>query len=144
MSIAVSTAVAANYNTTIAIDYNDNASYRKCLRQATNMNMDTLQIPWGQMDSDLDEETKDELLYDNAAMTTCMDQIYQATNTNAMFQDLYSRAAGHMFSTDPQIGLAVLFSYDYYDLFHLCLRHFVENDERQLCVYYENLRNKLS
>ena len=52
MSITVSTDVAANYNTTIAIDYNDNASYRKCLRQATNMNMNTLQIPWGQMDSD--------------------------------------------------------------------------------------------
>ena len=35
--------------------------------------------------------------------------------------DIYIKAAGFMMSEDPGIGLAVLFSYDYFALFHLVL-----------------------
>ena len=53
-------------------------------------------------------------------------------------------SASKMFSEDENIGLAVLFSYDYFNLFHLCLVDFFEKhklDEKN--NYYINLKNKI-
>ena len=44
------------YDIEVIVQYNDNKSYRNCLRKVTNMNLDKLNIPWEKMDSDLDEE----------------------------------------------------------------------------------------
>ncbi len=129
------------YNTNIKVEYNDNMSYRECLRKVTNMNIEKLNIPWDQMDDDLDEETKDELLFDQDAMNGSMDYIYEKTKSNNKFIQLYLLAAAKMFSENHDIGLAVLFSYSYFTDFHLCLVNFFNNIESP---HLENLKNKLS
>jgi hypothetical protein len=76
-------------------------------------------------DLDLDEETIDELTYDDQAMSTYLDGVYQNTHTNSLFSRLYLSAAALMLSTNPEIGLAILFSYDYLASFHLCYQSFL-------------------
>ena len=46
-----------------------------------------------------------------------------------------------MFSTDPNIGLTILFSYDF-DLFHFIFARFF-NDKLDT-INYNNLKNKIS
>jgi hypothetical protein len=75
----------------------------------------------------LDDETKDELEYDEVAATDKMDLIEAITRRNTAFQLLYKLAASRMFSEDVGIGMAVLMSYDYFALFHSCLQDF-DND----------------
>ncbi len=130
------------YNINIDVAYKDNETYRKCLRQVVNMDISNLNIPWDQMDDDLDEETKDELLFDNYAMSSTMDYVYDKTKENEFFKEIYLLGASKMFSTDPNIGLAILFSYDFFDLFHLCLQDFF-NDKLDT-INYNNLKNKIS
>lgn len=130
------------YNINIDVAYKDNETYRKCLRQVVNMDISNLNIPWDQMDDDLDEETKDELLFDNVAMNTTMNYVYDKTKENEFFKEIYLLGASKMFSTDPNIGLAILFSYDFFDLFHLCLQDFF-NDKLDT-INYNNLKNKIS
>lgn len=130
------------YNINAKISYNDNMSYRKCLRFVTNMNIDNIHVPWEQMDEDLDEETIDEQLYDQVLMTTVMDNIFNDTKDNDNFKELYSLAAAQMFSVDHCIGLAILFSYDYFDLFHNCLYDFYTTKQIN-GKNYNFLKNKL-
>lgn len=132
------------YDTQVIVTYNDNKSYRNSLRKVTNMNLDKLNIPWEKMDNDLDEETKDELLFDNEAISKTMDFIYEKTYNNILFKELYSIAASKMFSEDLQIGLAVLFSYDFFETFHLCLVDFFKNDFSNVNTQYLILKNKIS
>jgi hypothetical protein len=82
---------------------------------------------WDQMDTDLDEETKDELVYEGGAISLGMDYIYNATKDNKALNQLYLDAAGLMLSQSPDIGLSILFAYDYFVDFHNCLRVFFEN-----------------
>jgi hypothetical protein len=72
-------------------------------------------------DEPLDEETLDELDYDEEASTLAMDFIYSKTTDNVLFRELYTVAATRMFSTDLETGMTILFSYDYLLLFHKCL-----------------------
>jgi len=130
------------YNINTSVSYYDNSSYRKCLRNVTNMDANKIKIQWDRMDSDLDEETKDELLYDNIIMTTVLDRIFVDTKDNADFKELYTLAAAQMFSIDHNIGLAILFSYDYFDCFHNCLYDFY-NTKTISINNYDILRNKL-
>jgi hypothetical protein len=51
-----------------------------------------------------------------------MDVIYEKTRNHILFQNLYQHGAAKMFSLDQEIGLAVLCSYDYFHLFHMCLK----------------------
>lgn len=130
------------YNINIDVLYKNNEMYRECLRNVVNMDIVKLHIPWDQMDDDLDEETKDELLFDNNAMSLTMDYIYDKTKNNDFFKEIYLLGAGKMFSTDPNIGLAILFSYDFFDMFHLCLQDFF-NDKLDT-INYNNLKKKIS
>ena len=130
------------YNINVQVKYNDNYSYRACLRNVTNMKKHNINVPWDQMDSDLDNETKDELLYDSVIMTTIMDNIYEKTKEHTEFKELYSLAAAQMFSVDHCIGLAILFSYDYFEFFHNCLIDFYQTN-RISNNNYKILKNKL-
>ena len=66
--------------------------------------MDVTKNPpkWEQMDADLDEETKDELVYEGGAVLQGMNYICSATKDNKELQQLYLDAAALMFSTDPR------------------------------------------
>jgi hypothetical protein len=93
----------------------------------------------------LDEETKDELEYDEVAATNKMDLIETVTRSNKTFQLLYKLAASRMFSEDVGIGLAVLMSYDYFALFHACLQDMVNDpdDFSEQTASYVALSKKL-
>jgi hypothetical protein len=62
--------------------------------------------------------------YDEYSFKTFLDYIYNRTCSEPRFIELYSLAAGTMFSEDNTLGLAVLFSYDYFNLFQECLASF--------------------
>jgi len=110
--------------------YSTTEEYRKVLRQIVHMDpakyySDT-QFDLGVSAEDpLDEETLDEFHYDDQAMSNYLDAVYETTHTNPMFQRMYMSAAALMISTNPEIGLAVLFSYDYLASFHLCYQSYL-------------------
>jgi hypothetical protein len=110
--------------------YENNFQYRQCLRDVFDMNVTKNPPKWDQMDTDLDEETKDELIYEGDAISLGMDYIYNATKDNKALYQLYLDAAGLMLSQSPDIGLSILFAYDYFVDFHNCLRVFFENPSR--------------
>lgn len=107
--------------------YSDNFQYRQCLRDVFSMDITKNPPKWDQMDHDLDEETKDELVYEGGAISNGMDYIYTATKNNTELKQLYLDAAALMFSQSPDIGLSILFAYDYFIDFHNCLRVFFQN-----------------
>ena len=74
-----------------------------------------------------------------------MDNIYDNTKKNNHFQILYDIAAARMLSQDREIGLCVLFSYDYLMLFRPCLEEYLKSPEtfNNKSVSYENLLRKL-
>jgi hypothetical protein len=80
-------------------------------------------------DESMDEESRDELMYDDNAVIKVMGNIYHLTRDNLLFQKLYDLGAEKMISTDREIGQAVLFSYDYLPLFHKCLAGFLRNPD---------------
>jgi hypothetical protein len=94
----------------------------------------------------LDEETEDEISYDEEAATKKMDEIYSKTKDNDLFMNIYKTAALRMFSEDPEIGLAVLFSYDYLPLFYLCLVEYFKSlgTLNNANTNYSNLLKKIS
>lgn len=96
--------------------YND-VSYRQCLRNMFEMNE---QIPH----KEIDDITNDENNYDEESMSKSMDIVYEKTKDNILFQNLYQHGAAKMLSLDQEIGMAVLCSYDYFHLFHMCLKDF--------------------
>ena len=51
-----------------------------------------------------------------------------AYSKNSLFLYVLDKAAARMFSTDREIGLSILFSYDYLDVFHNCLVFFYTNE----------------
>jgi len=133
------------YNIDHKIHYTNNFEYRKCLREVFNMDTERSQPDWSKMNEDLDEETKDEFMYDPDAMVEGLDTIYEKTQDNPLFKELYEIAASKMISMDPNIGLAVIFSYDYFHLFHLCLADFFNNPDSftRENINFVNMRNKI-
>ena len=108
------------YNINQHVEYHDDFSYRENVRTVFGMNVCV------DLDNDYDEVTKDELLYEENAMSKGLDAIYEKTKDVADFKKIYEISAGFMLSNDPNIGLAVIFSYDYFALFHLCLVDFLK------------------
>ena len=108
------------YPTELDISYDNTQEYRCCIRSLFHMNI-IKQNPAINEDEPLDEETLDELNYDEEAGILAMDYIYSKTADNVLFRELYTVAATRMFSTDLETGMTILFSYDYLLLFHKCL-----------------------
>jgi hypothetical protein len=75
---------------------------------------------------DWDEETIDEMSYDESAISKRLDSIYDKTKTHPLFKTIYQNAAAKMISMDNEIGLAVCISYDYFKYFHACLNLFYQ------------------
>jgi hypothetical protein len=59
------------YNTDILVQYNDNLEYRRCLRDVFRMNVrlrtSELKNTYGEKWDSFEDETKDELLFDESA-----------------------------------------------------------------------------
>ena len=127
-----------SYNTDFIVQYTNNTEYRNQFRTLFSM---IAQIH----DNDIDEETSDEQNYDNQQSTIILDHIYSITKDNIWFIQIYKDADALMMSTDPSIGLAVLFSYDYFSTFHQCLCDFIKtpmnmNDKNP---FYISVKNKI-
>lgn len=128
--------------------YNDNKGYRNSLRVLFNMDSNNYMDKVNEIRSteQLDDETEDEICYDEESSTKMMDLIYEKTKDNVLFHELYVLAAGRFLSEDPLIGEAVLFCYDYLQLFILCLVDYLKspNDFNKDNINYINLLKKLS
>jgi len=107
------------------IYYNDNKTYREFLRTFFKMDVSNMEIA----DDDSDDESFDELLFDNDACKKTMETIFQNTHQTQYFADLYKKAASRMFSEDQEIGLAILCCYDHLWLFKIVYEKFLENPD---------------
>jgi hypothetical protein len=119
------------------VEYTNDKEYRICLRQLFEMADSSRD-----QDNDIDDLTLDELNFDNDATTQCLDYIYLQTKNDSRFQELYLGAAAVMFSTDPEIGLVVLFSYDSLMYFHSCLCCFFRGESVETNIEYMVLKDK--
>ena len=134
-----------NYPIDIVVKYSNDKEYRNCLRKIFSMNTNST---WNDSDiTDLDEVSQDELLYDSDATNNFLDFIYDKTKNNTSLIELYILAASVMISTDTNIGLAVLFSYDYFIYFHKCLCIFFDdnnNNNIETNDFFIYLKNRFS
>lgn len=109
--------------------YASTAEYRQFLRSICSMEPNRMYVD-SELDvtkldaSELDDETLDEFEYDEDATRSFLDGIYTLTNGCEAFRQLYVATAALMFSTDEQIGLAVLCSYDYLADFYACIEKY--------------------
>jgi len=79
------------------------------------------------IEENFDEETIDEVGFDEEAANRAMDDVFERTRGEFFFEEIYKLAAGKMISVDRKIGLAVCFSYDYFMYFHRCLKEYLDN-----------------
>ena len=111
-------------STIFTVRYTTNKEYRQAIRDFCNMNTIALEF-----ETDVDDETYDELQFDMDSMKQSMDIIFEMTKDNKYWTILYEKAAAKFFSTHNEIGLSVLFSYDYFSKFVDCWNWFLEGKE---------------
>ena len=111
--------------------YSNDKEYREFIRNVCSMKSNQL-VTLEQ--NDIDEITHDEWNYDAGAMNIWLDFTYKITHNEPIFMQLYTTAAGTMLSEDPQIGLAVLISYDYFYDFYTCICAYQKKHEYILFV----------
>ena len=88
---------------------------------------ETEEIKCDPADPKVSEETIDEYNYDGTAVAKYLDGVYDQTKDRTEFQRLYTAAAALMFSEKPDIGLAVLMSYDYLAWFYTVYTNYLKN-----------------
>jgi hypothetical protein len=118
------------YNTIFPVKYQTDEEYRSCICRIFS-------------DADADADTDEAPLNENT-QDKILDFVYNKTHLLPLFRELYEFSAAKIFSRDLDLGMALLFSFDYFDLFHHCLVLFLETDnitENDEC--YINLRTKL-
>ena len=128
--------------------YSDDSEYRKILRRVFQFDPNARYSYDGKLKpiESLDSVSQDELSFDADKISDAMDKIYEATSKCFYFQDLYKNAAATMISTSPEIGHAVLCSYDYFNKFHTCVWHYLNGGEYALCscIQFHDLVTKFS
>jgi len=112
--------------------YTSNKEYRKAVRDFCKMdNQEIIE--------DIDDETRDEMDFDILASKNTQDFIYEKTKDHPLWQHVYDKAAAKFFSTDREIGLAVLFCYDFFWYFEKCwVSYFKCLEENNIENYDEN------
>ena len=131
------------------IEYHNNLEYRQWIRDVFRTDKEKIKQEIESIYdnvSSLEEETLDELCIDMDAMEETMTKLFILTEGHELFQKLYDAAAAKMISTDRTIGQCVLFSYDYFYLFHACMCVFLTNPSQFtiVCPYYVDLKKKLT
>jgi len=123
------------------IIYSTNKEYRQAVRNFCNMNCSDNSFN----NYEIDEESRDELLFDESSTSKKMTEIYASTKKHILWIYLYEKAAAKFFSTDNEIGLAVLLSYDYFPKFYECWNLFIESPDKfiESNEIYQNLLKSL-
>jgi hypothetical protein len=136
------------YPTNIIIEYTNTTEYRKCIRKLFNMNQKNYENKINEIekhnDEILDDETRDEISYDDDSSKMMLEYLFQKTQHIEEFSELYQKAAARMFSVDETIGQAILFSYDYLYYYHCCLVDFFNGIFNKNSDSYKELLRKLS
>ena len=113
--------------------YGSDEEYRALLRHVIQMDptkfYETEDIKCDPTDPNVSPETIDEYNYDTEAVAKYLDAVYANTKDRKEYQRLYTAAAALMFSENPEIGLAVLMSYDYFACFYGSYSLFFKNKE---------------
>ena len=81
--------------------------------------------------------SKTDDFFTSPCVNTILDTIYSETSEHPFFKRIYETAAGFMFSTDPHIGVCVLFAYDYADKFYYCLSIFMKASDADKSEFSE-------
>jgi hypothetical protein len=123
------------------IIYSTNKEYRQAVRNFCNMNCSDNSFN----NYEIDEESRDELLFDESSTSKKMTEIYASTKNHGLWICLYEKAAAKFFSTDNEIGLAVLLSYDYFPKLYECWTLFIESPDKfiESNEIYQNLLSAL-
>ena len=120
--------------------YNCNKSYRKAFREYFNMDIKQIEST---INKDYDDETIDELLYDEKSTQNKLNEIKNNTENNALFDELYCLAAAKLLSTEKDTGLCILLCYDYFADFVPLYETFLREPD-SIIPLYEILKKKLS
>jgi hypothetical protein len=112
-----------NYPSNLKIEYTTTEGYRRNIRLLFSMSHNCKDVDVD--NSWIDDETKDELDYDETASNLFVIFLYNLTCENVHFIKLYETSAALMLSTSLDIGMVVLLSYDYLIDFHLCICSFI-------------------
>ena len=124
----------------IQFNYTNTTEYRDIFRKITHQSTNPPENPF-----ELDAETLDELHYDESTVSRFLDTVFTNTKTNPLFRTLYDLAAAKMISIDREIGLTVLFSYDYLRAFYPCYCEYIENPTTfsETNLHYVKIHNML-
>jgi len=96
------------YDITYKIAYDTDDEYRQCIQSVFGLEM-------------IATETEDEIIYDMDSLSIACDNIFKATKDLSLFHNIYKKAALLMVSEEPSVGLAIMFSFDYFAMFHPCV-----------------------
>ena len=131
-----------NYPFNTVVNYKNDKEYRHLIREIFDLKEQTHIIN----DDNLDVISKDEQNYDQKTISRCLNVISNLTKDSYELNELYKLASATMMSLDREIGLAVLFSFDYFKDFHLVLSVYFQdsNTDLDLIPSYERLWNHLS
>jgi len=88
-----------SYPLNVSVQYTDDEQYRTCIEEIFGPNLENF--------------------------NSLIQYIYDITKTNARLLHLYEITAHQLLSMDAQMGLVVLFSYDYLGSFHSILSHYL-------------------
>lgn len=136
----MSSFIIPGYNWSMSTNYHNNTEYRQCVRELFFMK------PLTDLDSDIDDISRDEMDFDDSSIHKVMDELFQGTREHPLFRELYLLAAARLISEDLTMGQAILFSYDYLEVFHHCLVCFFREpgDFNETNVFYIELKRKLT
>jgi len=114
-----------NYPIHLQIQYTNDDEYRECIVQVFHYD-DTAEA-------------------DDSYSSKLLDLIFEKTSVH--LKELYEKASAVMMMEDLDIGLAIMFSYDYFSLFHLCLCDYLlinqeEKEDIKKNQYYLQILDK--
>lgn len=136
------------YRVETVVEYTNSEEYRQCARELFGMDPNVYEKNIADLENhnqeELDQETRDELAYDEAAVSKTMNYVLECTKDVKEFKELYKMAAGRLMSEVVEIGIAVLFSYDYMQRFHQCLVEFFDGELSKDSESYRELVKQLS
>ena len=108
------------YNYKISsIHYTNDDEYRSCFQN----------VFYSNINNDDNHEENEETGYEKDKVDYAMEYLFDLTKDDLLFCTLYELAAAKMISIDKEIGQCILFSYDYFHLFHSCLCCFIQEKE---------------
>jgi hypothetical protein len=110
--------------TIVAPNYTNNTEYRNTLRDLCFLRYPD-SFPEGDYPEGTDPESCHEMTYDLENMTYALDFIWHNTRHNVLFLNIYKLAAAEMITEDLEVGLAILFSYDYLSHFYPVFREYM-------------------